>query len=78
MNPILKKTLTHFGKLALLGAISTVIVGLVALVAGFNIATLPVTYQVFGAMLVPLILSALKTAQSEVATELAQEQSGGN
>lgn len=72
---LLLKTLKHFGILAGLGAASLVVLGAISLLGGINIASLPVTYQVAAMMLIPIALAALKTAQAEIAKEVAQEQS---
>ena len=72
--PVVLATLKHFAFLAALGALGTLIVGVLAFLNGFNIATLPITYQLIAGALLPMIAAALKNAQTEIAAQLAIEQ----
>jgi hypothetical protein len=74
MSPVIQKALIHFGKLVLLGGAGALVVGVLAFLSGFNIATLPVTYQLIAGILVPMAIEALNRAKDEIAAELAAEQ----
>lgn len=71
---LLLKTLKHFGILAALGAASTVVLGLLTLMTGLNPLSLPVVYQAYAVILIPMAVAALRSAQAEIAKELAQQQ----
>lgn len=76
--PVVIKTLKHFAILGGLAAAGAIATGLIVFLNGVNIATLPVTYQVFVGVLIPLIVAAIKNAQTEIANELAAEQAKNN
>ena len=74
MSPKILLALKHFARLAVLGAGVTLVAGLLVATSGFNIATLPATYAVFVAMLVPMVIAGLKQAETELQAELAAEE----
>jgi multisubunit Na+/H+ antiporter MnhG subunit len=74
MSPLVKATILHFVKLTVLGAVTTLLAGLLVYINAFSINLVPQTYQVFVAMLIPILVSAISNAKSEADAALAQEQ----
>lgn len=70
----IKRAALHFLKLAALGAAIALIVGVSGALGALNPATLPASYATFAAMLIPLAVSALAKAKTEIEAELAAEE----
>lgn len=72
MNPVLKKWLEHFALTLGLAVVSAVLSVLVVMLPGLHV---PPQYAALASTLVPLAVSALRSAKATVDRDLAQSES---
>jgi hypothetical protein len=68
------KYLKHFAILAALGAVSVILVALLQMAGSFNVSSLPIVWQGFAYLVLPIIVAAGMKVKAEIDAELAAQE----
>lgn len=74
ISPYVQSFLLHLLKFVGLSAAVAVVAALIQVVSGFDTSSLPAEAQGFAVVLIPLVVSAMKAAEAELAVKAAQAQ----